>query len=50
MDDIGEYIGSLTVEHILQWIISHRDNQEEMDEINKVIYPFSSKFHNGRNY
>lgn len=47
--DIGEWIDEkMSVEHVLQWIIAHRDNQEDMDEINKVVYPFSSKFQSGR--
>jgi methyl coenzyme M reductase subunit D len=49
--DIDEFLEEkMDVGHVLQWIIAHRDNQEAMDEINKVVYPFSSKFQNGRNY
>lgn len=49
MDEIDEWIETrMDVGHVLQWIIAHRANQEDMDEINKVVYPFSSKFQSGR--
>lgn len=49
--DIDEFLSDrMNVGHVLQWIIAHRDVQEDMDEINKVVYPFSSKFQNGRGY
>lgn len=49
--DIDEFLSErMDVGHVLQWIIAHRDNQADMDEVNKVVYPFSSKFQAGRNW
>lgn len=50
MDEYDIWFDGLGVEKILQWIIIHRENTAEMDAINKIVFPFSSKFARKANY
>lgn len=34
----------ITYEQVRQWIIENSKNQEQMDDINKLTYVFTSKY------
>jgi hypothetical protein len=34
----------LTIKDILIWIFEHKDDQDSMDSINKMTYPFTTRY------
>lgn len=34
----------MSEKELVQWIIEHSDDQELMDRINQITFPFTSKF------
>jgi hypothetical protein len=39
-----EWFAGLTKKDIMRWIVDHCDDQDAMDGVQKVVFPFSSRF------
>lgn len=39
-----EWFASLTKKDIMKWVVEHCDDQDAMDSLQKVVFPFSSRF------